>query len=344
MIRMQWQTPSGEVQTEITDAQLHEIVQSGTGRLWIDIRYDDQNKQTIAQWLKTHFAFHPLAVDDALEETHVSRADDWQKYMYIVMHALAYQPERLLETLELDSFLGPNYLITLHALPIPSLEQFWQQCIQNGNGSQHSSPTRLFYFLMDRIVSDFLKVVDELEEEIDDLEHEIFASPKKATVNRIFRLRRTLLKLRRQLGTMRETMNRLARDSFSMVKDADRIYFRDVYDHLVRLYDIVDGMRDMMAGALDSYVSVSSTKLNEVMRTLTVVTVLFMPITFITGFFGMNFFADGFNIANEHIPAILIFLTCLIFLMATPPLMYWWMRHRGWMKPTLEGEPAEHES
>lgn len=339
MMRIQYRAPSGEVQLEVTDEQLHELLQAREGCLWIDILYDSTHKTEIAQWLKAHFAFHPLAVDDALEEAHVSRADDWQQYMYIVMHALALESNRTLEMLELDCFLGPNYLITVHGLPIRSLDQLWQQgLINGGNAASLAHPARLLYALMDRIVSDFLTVVDGLEEEIDDLEHEIFAKPNKATVSRIFRLRRTLLKLRRQLGTMRETMNRLARDHFSMVRESDRIYFRDVYDHLVRLYDIVDGMRDMMSGALDSYVSVSSTKLNEVMRTLTVVTVLFMPITFITGFFGMNFFADGFNIENSSIPAQLLFGACLLFLMATPPLMYWWMRRRGWMRPTLEDD------
>ena len=341
MIRTQYHGPAGEVLTEISEEKLNELLQAGTGCLWIDIAYCDEQRGKIAEWLKQHFSFHPLAIDDALEESHVSRADDWQKYMYIVMHALALEVNRTLETLELDCFLGPNYLVTLHLQPIEAVEQFWVHCQRNGTTTHTAVPARMFYALMDRVVADFLTVVDGLEEEIDELEHEIFSRPKKETVNRIFRLRRTLLKLRRLLGTMRETMTRLARDNFSMIKEADRVYYRDVYDHLVRLYDIVDGMRDMMSGALDSFVSVSSTKLNEVMRTLTIVTVLFMPLTFITGFFGMNFFADDFAVKNSILPASALFWFCMGLMLFTPPMMLLWMRSRGWMRPTLHEEPED---
>ena len=143
-------------------------------------------------------------IDDALEEAHVSRADDWQQYMYIVLHALALEVNRTLEMLELDNFLGPNYLVTIHSQPIAALEQFWTHCERSGPARQITGSARLFYSLIDRVATDYLTVVDCLEEEIDDLEHEIFSKPRRETVNRIFRLRRTLLRLRRILGTMRE--------------------------------------------------------------------------------------------------------------------------------------------
>jgi magnesium transporter len=345
MIRTQYHPPTGEPRTNLTEEQLAEVLQSGTGCLWIDIAYCDEQRGQIATWLRKHFTFHPLAVDDALEETHVSRADDWQKYMYIVMHALALEVNRTVETQEMDSFLGPNYLLTLHTQPIDAVDQFWTHCQRSGVTQHVSSPAKLFYGLIDRVVAQYMTVADGLEEEIDDLEHEIFAHPRRETVTRIFRLRRTLLKLRRLLGTMRETTNRLARDSFSQIKEGDRIYFRDVYDHLVRLYDIVDGMRDMMSGALDSFVSVSSTRLNEVMRTLTVVTVLFMPLTFVTGFFGMNFFADDFAVKDPFDHPTVLFWICMGIMLLTPPVMLWWMRGKGWLQPTLHDteEPPEEK-
>jgi magnesium transporter len=343
MIRTQYHTPAGEIIFNLTDEQLTDALESGSGCLWIDIAYCEEQKGKIADWLREHFTFHPLAIDDALEEAHVSRADDWHQYMYIVMHALALEINRTVETLELDSFLGPNYLVTLHSQPIEALDQFWTHC-QRGATSYHTvGSARLFYALSDRVVADYLTVVDGLEEEIDELESEIFAQPRRETVNRIFRLRRTLLKLRRLLGTMRETANRLARDSFSQIKESERIYHRDVYDHLVRLYDIVDGMRDMMTGALDSFVSVSSTRLNEVMRTLTIVTVLFMPLTFFTGFFGMNFFADPYALKENPLPAEVMFWVCMAIMALTPPVMLLWMRRRGWLRPTLHAEGEEKE-
>ena len=148
------------------------------------------------------------------------------------------------------------------------------------------------------------------------------------------------------LGYLREVMNRLARDDFGVIDAADRVYYRDVYDHLVRLYDIVEGLRDMVGGVLDTYLSVTSNRMNEIMRTLTVVTVLFMPISFVVGFFGMNFFGEAYNIPNlaggtepfawvNHV----LFWLCFLSVVGTPPMMLWWMARKGWLRSVVD-KPA----
>jgi magnesium transporter len=324
--------------SNLSPEQLRQALQDEKGTLWLDIVHVPAQRDQVAKQLQDLFSFHPLTLDDALHQTHVPRVDDWERYLYIVLHALVLEVNRSLDTQELDVFLGPNYLVTLHEEPIRPLDHLWDQCQR---GVEHRSlvggPDHLLYALADVIVADYMPVVDTLDEELDELEDEIFRRPRRRTIGRIFRLRRTLLRLRRILGSLREVMNKLARDEFAVIDAKDRVYFRDVYDHLVRLYDIVEGLRDMIGGALDSYLSVSSSRINEVMRTLTVVTVLFMPVSFVAGFFGMNFFAESFTVKNPFSSRVLFWL-CMLFMLTCPPAMLWWMARRGWLRTVLRKE------
>ena len=150
-----------------------------------------------------------------------------------------------------------------------------------------------------------------------------------ATLEKIFSIKRSVLYLRRILAHQREVLNKLARDEYDVIDAADRIYFRDVYDHLVRLYDITEGVRDLVSGALDTYLSVTNNRLNDVMKILTIITTLFMPLSFITGFFGMNFFQPATPLDIwTGLPA---FLITLLVIILTPTMMFQWMRRRRWM-------------
>ena len=146
---------------------------------------------------------------------------------------------------------------------------------------------------------------------------------------RIFTLKRALLYLRRIISPQREVLNKLARDDFAVIAVEDRAFFRDIYDHYVRLYDIVDSLRDLVSSALETYLSVLNNKMNEVMKTLTTITVLFMPVSFIVGFFGINFFEPT---ANMYVwTSVPVFALMMLMLIGVPLCMYWWMRHRAWM-------------
>ena len=142
-------------------------------------------------------------------------------------------------------------------------------------------------------------------------------------------MKRALLYLRRIMAPQREVLNKLARGDFIVVSGDDRPFFRDVYDHLVRLYDISEGLRDLVSGALDTYLSVVNNRMNEVMKTLTVITTLFMPLAFVVGFFGMNFFE-----VTRPLPVWtgrVAFVVVLCAMVVTPVAMYLWMRRRAWM-------------
>lgn len=340
MIRTLQRTSAKELRQELTHEEMRAALLDPHSVLWLDIEFEPSDLVQVGMMLRDLFGFHPLALDDAFQESHVPRIDDWEKYLYVVLHALDLGKDGKLEPHEFDIFLGPNYLVTIHEKSLRPLDQLLNQC-RNGR-DQHTlhGSARLLYALADYIVSDYMTVVDGLDDEIDLLENEIFHARGRATISRIFRVRRTILKIRRNLGYLREVMNRLARDEHATIPAEDRYYFRDIYDHLVRMYDIVEGLRDMAVGALDSYLSVTSARINETMRTLTIVTVLFMPISFIASFMGMNFFGDKYAVGNPFSPVALFWL-CITVMAVLPPSMFLWMVRRGWLRSAVRDAADE---
>ena len=184
---------------------------------------------------------------------------------------------------------GRQYIVTHHDETIPALEKVWLAAQRDDrhvkNGADH-----LLYKLVDEVVASYMPVVEEMDEAIDDTEDQIFVTATPHILERLFQFKRATITLRRIISPQREVLNRLARDDYKVIDAKDRIYFRDVYDHLVRLYDITESIRDLVGGALDTYLSVINNRMNDIMKTLTLITTLFMPISFVAGFFGMNFF------------------------------------------------------
>jgi magnesium transporter len=327
MIRTLYRTQDGQYHTDLTPDHFAGALKDLSGLLWVD--FLDTPKDVDAPILLNTFGFHPLAVDDALEETHVPKVDDWYQYLYIVLLAPDFDRKAIdLNLLELDVFLGKNFVVTHHEKPISAVERVWVSCLRSERhlkgGADH-----LLYALVDELVSQYMPVVDDIDEAIDQLEDRIFGNPEPQTLERIFRLKRVVLDLRRVISPQREVLNRLARDDYAVIDTRDRVYFRDVYDHLVRLNDINESLRDLIGGALDTYLSVINNRMNDVMKTLTAITTLFMPISFLAGFFGMNFFQPTAPLDSwTGLPALII---TLLIMIASPLGILWWMRQRKWI-------------
>jgi magnesium transporter len=187
----------------------------------------------------------------------------------------------------------------------------------------------LFYQIADELINQYMPIMERIDELSDQIEDEVFDNPKPMVLNKIFSLKRALLELRRALIPQREVFNKLARKDFAIIRDQDQVYYRDVYDHMVRLQEINEGLRDLISGALETYLSVVNNRMNEVMKTLTVITTLFMPLSFLTGFFGMNFFQAA--IPLKIWTGKLVFGLVLAGMIGIPFGMYLWMRRRNWM-------------
>ena len=328
MIRSIYLSPEGIFKTQLDVDEYAGLLEKPTGLLWVDFEATKPESDEII--LQETFGFHPLAIDDALLESHVPKLDDWDEYLYIVLHAVVFDSEAgdHVDTLEVDFFLGKNYLVTHHDQKINAIDHVWDNFQVDDrlhkNGSGH-----LFYRIADEIVASYMPVVELLDEAIDRSEDQVFTDPTPVILERIFRLKRVVLHLRRMIGPQREVFNKLARDEIRVVGKRERVYFRDIYDHLVRLYDITESIRDLVSGSLDTYLSVVNNRMNEIMKTLTIITTLFMPISFVASFFGMNFFVPLRPFVTwTKLP---VFLLVLFIMLLTPSLMLMWVRRKGWI-------------
>jgi magnesium transporter len=327
MIRSFYFKQDGKHEINIPIEQYAAVLKDPKGMLWVD--FSGESPQASEPILLDIFGFHHLAVDDALTETHVPKVDDWEQYLYIAMMAIHYhRGEGDIDSLEVDVFLGSNYLVSHHDLPVLAIDRVWESCERDPRYIQRGVD-HLLYRLIDEMTSDYMLIVDEMDEEIEYLEDQVFMKPDSTLVQRIFTLKRATLHLRRTVSPMREVLNKLARDNYAMIDRVDQLYFRDVYDHLVRLYDIIESLRDLVGGVLDTYLSVINNRMNEIMKTLTIITTLFMPLTFLTGFFGMNFFGPVANFDAWVGPS--TFRIAMIIIFLTPVVMFLWMRRRRWM-------------
>lgn len=328
MIRSLYQTQDGSAQTNLRPEELSLALRDQHGTLWVD--FVNEPPETCEPILLGTFKFHPLAVDDALQESHVPKVDDWGDYLYIVLHAIALdnQDDGQVDTLELDIFLGKNYIVTHHDHPISTVDRVWAICHRDERHPKKGAD-HILYLLADELVASYMPVVEKIDEAIELIEDQVFDQPTQTMLEQLFTLKRVLLHMRRIVTPQREVINKLARDDYDVIDPHDRVFFRDVYDHLVRLHDINESMRDLVGGALDTYLSVVNNRMNEVMKTLTVITTLFMPISFLVGFFGMNFFqpVTPLDMWTDR-PALLLTLAAIIFI---PVSLYLWIRHRAWM-------------
>ncbi len=329
MIRILHSTPRSALDVDYPLDKLQTALRNKSGVLWVD--FCGEPDAVCEPILTNVFEFHPLAVDDALQETHMPKVDDWGDYLYIVLNSLDFDnmlTDASLHTDELDIFLGKNYVVTHHDQPITALDQVWTACQRDlrhtKNGADH-----LLYKIVDFIVAAYMPIVSKIDDEIDDIEDQVFNKPTRDTLEQIFALKRALLSMRRVITPQREVLNKLARDDYRVIDPDDRVFFRDVYDHLVRLQDLNESMRDLVGGALDTYLSVINNRMNDVMKTLTIITTLFMPISFIAGFFGMNFFEPTAHLVNwTGSPVFIIMLSITVIL---PVSMFVWMRSRTWV-------------
>ncbi|MFN8387475.1 MAG: magnesium/cobalt transporter CorA [Anaerolineales bacterium] len=328
MIRTMYYSPGKPIRKDIHPSEFAKLIRDRRSLLWVDfVNEPDENSLPILEG----FGFHPLSIEDALQQTHSPKLDDWGNYLYIVMNYMNVQENGTLwesEVDELDIFLGPNYIVTHHEFPISAIEETWASCDRDIRNVQDGAD-HLLYKIMDFLVAGYMPTVERIDSAIDELEDHIFDKPSPRTLERLFALKRVLLSMRRILLPQREVLNKLARDDYRVIDPKDRIFFRDIYDHLVRLHDLNENLRDLVGGALDTYLSVVNNRMNEIMKTLTTITVLFMPLTFVTGYFGMNFFEPQGRLTSWTTnPVFYITLAINLFL---PLGMYLWMRRRTWI-------------
>ncbi len=328
MIRSIYHLPGKPIRKNIHPKEFQKLIRDRRGLLWIDFLEEPaENCLPILQ----AFGFHPLAIDDALQETHAPKLDDWGDYLYIVLNYMHFQGSDdgwKMEVDELDIFLGSNFIITHHDHAIAAIEETWTSCDRDPRTLQDGAD-HLLYKIADYLIADYMPIVEKIDAAIDVIEDQVFDRPSPQTLEQLFTIKRVLLSMRRFILPQREVLNKLARDDYKVIDPKDRIFFRDIYDHLVRLHDLNESLRDLVSGALDTYLSVVNNRMNEVMKTLTIITTLFMPLAFVTGFFGMNFFEPHGLLQSWT--SNLAFYIVLAITILLPIIMFAWMRRRTWI-------------
>jgi magnesium transporter len=280
---------NGNKHTPLSQEEIREALNHPDNMVWVSL--ENPTQEEARGFLHDLFQFHALAIEDCMNEGYQTpKVDDFGRYIFIIEHAIQCDEDfTKVDTIELNCFLGSNYLVTSYNNEdMPPIKALWDKLEKDERLTQNGADF-LCYSLMDLMVDDYLPVLDKLDDEIEQLEDQLLERPHAKTLDRILNLKHTLVSLRRIMSPQREVMNRLSRDQFPMIDQRSRIYFRDIYDHMVRFQDLVESLRDIVAGAMDIYLNSTSLRLNEVMKALTIVSTIFLPLSFVAGMYGMNF-------------------------------------------------------
>jgi len=254
---------------------------------WIHV--DGLHDTAVIEQIGTCFGIHPLVLEDILEANHRPKLEDYGDYLYLVTRIFPAFSQADPATEQLSLILGPTYVLTFQEHGHPLFDALRQR-LQEGKGRLRSAGADyLFYALLDTVVDNYFTVLETLGENIENLEDELVAQPNRDTLQDIHRLKRQLLVLRKALWPMREVMGTLSRGESPLIRESTHLYLRDVYDHTIQVLDTLETYRDILSGMLDIYLSSISNHMNQIMKVLTIISTLFIPLTFIVGLYGMNF-------------------------------------------------------
>lgn len=289
MVRIIFRGADGHTACDVPIEQLPQLVHSDHGALWVDMQAPSNEEYRLI--LERIFHFHPLAIEDAINDIHLPKLDDYGTYIYLVFHTVALGEEPMdIDTEEVDVFLGANYLVTIHDQPRRSIDRAWDTDYHRVNGLARG-PAMLLYELLDNQIDSYIPIIDAFEDQLERLGDDIFLSAENERVllNRLLTAKSSSLRLQRILTPQRELLGRLASNEYRAIPAPVRIYFRDVYDHLARLANLAESTRDLAGSTIETHLALVNNRMNEVMKVLTMISTIFIPLSFVAGIYGMNF-------------------------------------------------------
>lgn len=281
-------TKTGELRCNLTPAELAAAAADEESQLWVDV--DVANRHHVAV-LEHVFHFHPLAIEDALNPQSRVKLEEYPGYIFMIVRGVRFHEETEdpydLETFNLDFFLGANYVVTVHAGPSEAVSGVAERIARNpellGRGAE-----RVMHSVMDASVDAYFPVLDQLDEFVDGLEERVFGTFDRAALRDIFAVKRLVLALRRHLGPQREVFNILTNRPSPLLSPESQVYFRDIYDHVLRIVDSLETYRELLSSTLDSYLTQVSNQLGVITKGLAVIGTVTLPFVVISGMWGMN--------------------------------------------------------
>jgi len=295
----------------------------GSARLWVDI--EDPDEATLEPLLETRFGFHELASEDSLSANTLPKYDPFPAYDFFVFRAVDINLERHgSQTLKLAAFLSKNFLFTIHRESMDAIDNVRERLGSDkrllANGTDF-----LLYAIVDHMVDAHFPALDKFEECVDSLQDAIFLDARPSHLDELLHLKRDANVLRRQSLPQRELLNQISRGDTQFVQKNHLIYYRDVYDHMFRISETIDVLRDTLSGTMEAYLSVVANRTNEIMRVLTVFSAILLPLTLIAGIYGMNF---------EHMPELHWahgYPLALLLMAIVALALFVYFRRRGWV-------------
>jgi magnesium transporter len=291
---------------------------------WVDLAAPAQDEAK--RILSDTFRFHELAIEDALSTSHLPKVEPYDNYIYLILHGIDYEAARKrFATHDIDFFIGDRYLVTVHSGRSRSIRHVLELAPKNPQFFS-DGPIGLVHRIGDTLFDNYRPEVERFEERMDKLEREVFTHPRPDLIRNILALKRDVVTLRQAVLPQRDVIGRLARREFPQIDTQMAYRFRDLHDHLVRLADETLMFQDRMNGLVEAHLSNVSNQLNQVMKILTVIATIFMPLTFITGLYGMNVDLPHFGFGADR-----MFWVLAVLMLTISGSMLWWFRSKDWM-------------
>jgi magnesium transporter len=292
--------------------------------VWVDMESptDEEAKQV----LEGIFSFHPLAIEDCLQFSERPKADEYESYVFLVIHAVDYARSEEFRTTEVNLFVGKDFLVTFHRDPVRSVTATIDR-VQKNSVAVARAPDRLAHTLLDALFENYQPVLDELSAEIAELEEKVLVAGPTDILTEVLRVRKEVQQLRHIIAPQRDVVARFARGEFKLVRVHLLPYFRDLFDQLVRISDSAEAYRDSLTNVLQVHLNLQQTQVNQVIKVLTVLATLALPIFVITSFYGMNFGhfpAEGTDAGTAYLWVFGVTGICT-------GALYWWLRQKRWL-------------
>jgi len=279
--------PEGNIQQDISKKDIVSAYNSGQGLLWVDVA---EITEEDGQFLEEKLHFHHLAVEACIDPLiHSPKIDDFGEYLFIIVHGINHTVEaEIVETTELSIFLGSHFVVTTYNIPLYSIEAV-RRLVTNDGRPMRRGASFLVHAVIDTLIDNIMPTIDKMSDVASEIEEEVIRNPQQAILEAVLKLKRSTLRIHRVTVPQREVLNRLSRGEFKIISQQAEIFYRDVYDHLVRVQDLNQTIRDRADYALNTYLSSVANRQNETMRVLSIVATIFMPLTLLAGIYGMNF-------------------------------------------------------
>ena len=316
------------IRPELDKAEIRSFFDNPSGLLWVDFQ---SRSEDCEQLMEEILHLHPLAIDDALRETHLPKFDDWGPYLYVVLYALSggHDSSGTQASSRLDTFMGNNFLLTIHDDLIPELEQIWEHAMERHDLLNYGA-VYLLYQLADEILAAYVSAVEELENRYSHLQRQMLEDSTPEVMGSYLGFKSDLLGIERTLEPQRVVLEKLTKGETRLIDERARVYFHDVAEHLVRLCQDTAQLRELASNSLRTYRALQVDRSRMLLVILILIVALFIPLSCVFAFFGMNFLAPGARYASLVGFPLLVLMALSV--LAIPGLLIWWLRNKGWLQ------------